>query len=278
MGALAASDQSTVTSPFERSVAVSGGEGRYLAQLDTVWNGPVAPNGGILAATMLRAAEAELGAGAPPPRSISAQFLDAPGPGEAALEVEVLRRGKRVSFCEVRMRQAGTLTCTATVVFSSGRSNAVELTAPPPALPSRSAAHEPDFTLADSFPPVFRQLRVQPTEGPTVFSGGSEARTGGWISIRGDDAPLDAARLTALCDLWWPAVFTMLEAPAAVPTLQLTVHLRRTGPPVHGPAFARFVTVRALEGHIEETGELWSASGELLAQSQQLALFIPIAR
>ena len=270
-------EDSTVTSAFERSVAVAGGEGRYTAQLDTIWNGPIAPNGGILAATMLRAAEAELGSAAPPPRSISAQFLDAPGPGEAELDVEVLRAGKRVSFCEVRMRQAGKLTCTATVVFSAARPDPFELAAPSPELPPRAELPAADPELTARFPPVFRQLLVQPTEGPRVFSGAPQAVTGGWLAIRDDDAPLDPARLTALCDLWWPAIFAMLDGPAGVPTLQLTIHLRRTRAAVPGPVFARFTTVRLLEGHIEETGELWSEAGELLAQSQQLALLIPLA-
>jgi acyl-CoA thioesterase len=227
---------------------------------------------------MLRAAEAELGPAAPPPRSISAQFLDAPGTGAAELEVEVLRRGKRVSFCEVRLRQGGRLACTATVVFSAARANPFELPAPPPELPPRKNAPVFEPPVDAGFPPVFSQLVIQPTEGPRVFSGGEQAVTGGWLAIRGDDAPLDPARLTALCDLWWPAIFSMLDRPAGVPTLQLTVHLRRTAEPVLGPVFARFTTVRMLEGHIEETGELWSERGELLAQSQQLALLMPLTR
>jgi hypothetical protein len=40
------------------------------------------------------------------------------------------------------------------------------------------------------------------------------------------------------------------------------------------PMLARFETRHLQEGHIEERGELWSSDGQLLAQSQQLALLL----
>ena len=74
---------------------------------------------------------------------------------------------------------------------------------------------------------VFKHLELQPDEG-MPFAGADEARSGGWIALRDDPAPLDAARLVALCDLWWPAVFARTDGPSGVPTLSLTVDLRRT--------------------------------------------------
>jgi hypothetical protein len=44
---------------------------------------------------------------------------------------------------------------------------------------------------------------------------------------------------------------------------------------MHGPVLARFETRNVLEGHVEESGELWSADGRLLAESRQLALLVP---
>jgi hypothetical protein len=64
----------------------------------------------------------------------------------------------------------------------------------------------------------------------------------------------------------------MLDGPAAVPTIALTVHLRAVEPAVTGPVFACFRTRTIAEGHLEETGELWSPDGCLLAESRQLAL------
>ncbi len=257
---------------FERSVAVCRtAEGRYAATVEAAWSGPVSPNGGVLAATMLRAAAAELGPEGPPPRTVSAHYLEAPRPGEAQLAVETLRRGKRVAAADVRMHQDGRLVCQATIVFSAARST-------PLALPSAPLTAAPPQSLpplhADAMPRVFGQLELRPAFGPPVFSRGAEAVTGGWMALRDDRAPLDPARLCAMCDLWWPAVFSTVAGPVGVPTIELTVYLRSVERTHRAPVLARFESRRAAEGHVEETGALWSADGELLAESHQLALLL----
>jgi len=262
-----------MSSPFERAIAVSElGDGRYGAEIVTEFNGPVAPNGGVLAALMLRAAERELGPGAPPARTVSAHYLAAPTPGRAELAVEVLRRGPRVCACEVRLRQGDRLACQTTIIFSAARSQPIALHRTPAQLPPYDPAATFDDALLPGAPPLFSRMRLQPTLGGPPFSGGEEALTGGWVSLRDDDAPLDPARLCALSDLWWPAVFGVLTEPSGVPTLQLTVHLRVVAEPVSAPVFARFETREITEGHLEETGELWGKDGRLLVESRQLAL------
>jgi acyl-CoA thioesterase len=280
LAAAVALPSGAVPSLFERTVALSSlGPGRYAGRVEPAWSGPVAPNGGVLAATMLRAAQAELGDGAPPPRTVAAHFLDAPAAGETELAVEVLRRGKRVSMVDVRLRQAGRMMCQATIVCSAARPGAAELArAAPPAPPPAAVALARPRAVPGA-PRVFEQLDLRPVFGALALGAveagadaGDVAEAGGWIALRDDPAPLDPARLCALCDLWWPAVFSVLARPAAVPTLELTVHLRRVARPVTGPVLARFLTRTVAEGHIEETGELWSADGDLLAESTQLAL------
>ena len=248
------------------------GAGRYGATVQPAWNGPVAPNGGVLAATMLRAAQAELGPDAPPPRTVAAHFFEAPAAGDVDLTVEVMRRGKRVSACDVRLLQARLLVAQATIVASAPRPQAAHLTRDPPAMPDPTDVAPIGAALFPSAPALFGQLEIRPALGPPIFARGDRALTGGWMALRGDDAPLDPARLCALTDLWWPAVFGMLDRPAAVPTIQLTVHLRAVARAVRGPVFARFETRQIAEGHLEESGELWSSERELLAESRQLAL------
>lgn len=283
-------------SPFERAVAVTAsGLGRYGAVIDPDWSGPVAPNGGVLAAIMVRAAQRELGDGAPPPRTIAAHYLDVPAPGPVEIAVEVLRRGKRVAACDVRMRSGDRLACQATIVCSAGRDQALSLRRDPPAAPP--AASVPSVTAGEvpGAPAMLGRVEFSPVFGPRMFSGGQDAAagrqdaatghqaatpgggdatTGGWAAIRDDDQPLDAARLCALCDLWWPPLFGRLTGPAALPTLQLSVYLRDTTAQERPPVLAQFTTTTVNEGHLEERGQLWSADGRLLAESEQLALLI----
>jgi acyl-CoA thioesterase len=270
-----------VTGPslFEKSVTVTpAGEGRYGAHVEEAWNGPVSPNGGVLTATMVRAAQAELGPAAPPPRTVAAHFLEAPRPGAVELEVEQLRGGRRVAATQVRMRQDEKLVAHATIVHSAARADLLELRRRSPEVPAaaRDAALPVDATPGT--PRIFQQLDVQLSEGGTPFGSRGEAKVGGWMWIRGDQGPIDAARACALSDLFWPAIFGLLEGFCGVPTLQLTVHLRDSAGDANWPVFSRFCTRHVAEGHLEERGEIWSADGRLLAESVQLALLVPLPR
>jgi acyl-CoA thioesterase len=260
-------------STFETALELEpAGDGRYRATVGPEWNGPAAPNGGVLTALMVRAAEARLGPEAPPVRTVAAHFLNAPRHGGVAIEVDVLRSGKRVAACDVRMRDEDRLLCQTTIVCSAPRRQELELAGPAPGVPPIDMVEVLDLTAVPAAPPLFGQVELRPVFGPGIFSRAPDALTGGWMRVRGDDAPLDSARLCALSDLWWPAIYGALGAPAAAATLELTVHIRRTRPGVRYPVLGRFETRHVQEGHLEERGELWSSDGELLAESQQLAL------
>jgi acyl-CoA thioesterase len=62
-----------------------------------------------------------------------------------------------------------------------------------------------------------------------------------------------------------------------IPTIDLTVHFRASLPsPGARPdefCLAVFQSQRAHQGFLEESGEIWSRDGVLLAQSRQLAVF-----
>jgi acyl-CoA thioesterase len=203
---------------------------------------------------------------------ISAHFLEPAPAGPAEIEVEILRRGKRVAAAEARMYEDGKLACLTTVIFSAARDQELDLAASPPPAPPPSAVEPIPEEELQSFPNTFQQLEMRPVFGTPEEFGKREATSGGWLSLRGDEEPLDAARLCAICDLWWPALFGLLEQPVAVPTLQLTVHIRSVEPLAQAPVLARFQARSLLEGHVEEGSEIWSEDGRLLAESHQLAL------
>jgi hypothetical protein len=109
---------------------------------------------------------------------------------------------------------------------------------------------------------------------------GPRAISGGWIRFA-DPRPFDALAMAALWDVWPPAVFARAfeqRFRGAVPTVEATVYFRRRLPlPAMGPedsVLLRVESTMADEGFCEESAELWSPSGALLAQARQLALLL----
>ena len=91
----------------------------------------------------------------------------------------------------------------------------------------------------------------------------------------------DEVTLAAISDAWPPAIFTSSDMPptfGGVPTVDLTVHILA---PEALAALApdAFVLVvfqtRAVQGgYLEEDGEIWSPTGQLLAQARQVGVVL----
>ena len=91
----------------------------------------------------------------------------------------------------------------------------------------------------------------------------------GWLRFQ-DDEPVDAFGLILAADAFPPTVFNANLPIAWTPTLEMTAHVRAVPEP--GWLRCRFSTRFITGGLLEEDGELWDASGRLVAQSRQLAL------
>jgi acyl-CoA thioesterase len=111
--------------------------------------------------------------------------------------------------------------------------------------------------------------------GPMPFTAGDRAEVGGWIRLV-DPRPADHVLLAAMADAWLPPVFSRASERFGVPTIDLTIHFRRRVLPDDDWFLVRFRTRSSIEGFLEEDGEIWSRPGQLVAQSRQLALVIPL--
>jgi len=254
---------------FERDTAVQpDGELAFSCTIEPDWWVIAGPNGGYIAAILTRAL-ASVG-GERPVRSLTVQYLRAPEQGPARVEVVRERVGRSVSFLSARLVQEGRPAALALAVLADDREESVRFDrSAPPEVPLPEDL-EP-LARPKELPPFGNQFDYRFALGPPPFSGAGEALTGGWLRLS-EQRPLDAALAVALTDSWPPAVFTASTAPLAVPTLDLTVHLRGALPRPGDWVLGRFQTRLARAGFLEEDGELWSRDGELLAQSRQLAL------
>jgi acyl-CoA thioesterase len=269
-----------VTLPgFDADTAVEDlGGGRFRAEMSERWWVGKGPNGGYVAAVILRAIQASASAERAP-RSLTVHYQRAPRVGPVEIAVTVEREGSRVSFLSARLTQEGKVQATAQAVLSENWSDGGfdELTMPDAGEPGELHTIDPETRA--SRPNMLHNYRLRPALGEPAFSGGAP-HTGAWIRTR-EPHLLDAPLAAALLDTWFPAPFVRLEGARGAPTIDYTVHFRSPLPPADAtpedPYLISFRSNTARHGFFEEDGELWSTDGVLLAQSRQLALLLDVS-
>jgi acyl-CoA thioesterase len=262
---------------FDADTAIEArGDGRFGAAMSERWWVGRGPNGGYVAAVILRAIQASAAAERAP-RSLTVHFLRAPEAGPVEVEVTVEREGGRASFLSARLTQGGETRATALAVLSEdwAEDGFEEAEMPDAGEPGELQTLDPGNH--SGAPRMLQNYRVRSALGGPAFSGGAPLN-GAWIRTR-EPHLLDAPLAATLLDTWYPAPFVKLDRPRPAPTIDYTVHFRSPlPPPGAGPEDAYLLAFRsklARHGFFEEDGELWSADGTLLAQSRQLALLLP---
>jgi acyl-CoA thioesterase len=262
---------------FDRDTAVTpAGSGAYGGVVDEGWWIQRGPNGGYLAAMLLRALTAAVDDPTRHARSLTIHYAAAPAAGPVQIDTVVERTGRSLTTVTARLSQDGRLCAIAIAAFATERDSPVAF----------ADAPMPDVGSPDDPPVLSRPRGASPTlsdrfdqritsGGP--FLSGDPAVSGGWIRLeepRVMDAPLAALYM----DAWLPPVFIRAGVLVGVPTIDLTVHflaplpLADLDPAAH--LAVRFESRIARGGFVEEDGELWSPDGTLLAKSRQLALII----
>jgi acyl-CoA thioesterase len=263
-----------LASAFDRATAVApAGAGVWHGIVDEGWFAGRGPNGGYLAAIVLRAMAAELDDPAREPRSLTCHFLRPPAAGPVRIDVTVERSGRTMSTLTARLSQEERACVIGVAAFGLDAPAPADYATAPPDVPPPDAVEPADTTPSGLS--IVSKFELRPAVGTTLFAGAPEAVTGGWLNFS-DPRPTDAIALAMFADAWWPAPWVRLDAPVGAPTIDLTVHFRapRAAAALEPgePVLAIFRSTTAADGFFEEDGELWTRDGVLLAQSRQLAL------
>lgn len=269
---------------FERDLGVEPlGGGRYAVRIDRSWWIVAGPSGGYVAALVLNAIRAEVDDPLRPSRSLTVQFLRAPVEGPAEVEVVVERSGRTVTNVSARLHQHGATMVTALCALATARPAPVSFDETPGLPPGEDGGPLPmpeDILPArvdpDRDAPMRRHYDLRWAVGALPFRPGSggrvaTARCGGWIRPV-EPVPVDEVALVAMSDAWLPPIFSRVDRPLAVPTVDLTVHVRRLPEDPMDFCFAEFDSPLALDGYLVEHGRLLDRHGRLLAESRQLAV------
>lgn len=263
---------------FDRDTAVARREpGVYDIDLSAGWTIFDAVNGGYLLAVLGRALADTLPH--PDPFTVSAHYLTASQPGPAVVRTETVRTGRTLSTGQASLLQydeAGNEVERIRVLASYGDLDAlpddVRTTATPPAIPPMDQCFGPQdspapvpgsSSIADRL-----MLKLDPaTLGWALGAPSGKGEMRAWFGLADGRDPDPFALLLAV-DALPPTAFE-IGLSGWVPTVELTVHVRRR--PAPGPLRVAITTRNLAGGFLEEDAEVWDSTDRLVAQSRQLA-------
>lgn len=254
--------------------------GMWDVSLPERWNVGRNQNGGVL----LAAASASLSAttGQPHPLTVTAHYLRAASAGPATVRATVIRRGRATATGAAELSQDGTERVAVIGTFGDlaarGRAGIrVPAAAPPIGAPDTCVDL---FDLLARSPSGARTLtrslrnfaiRVDPAHGWGPDEHGHPALSG-WIRLR-DEETIGVCMLGGFADGFPPTLLSKAEL-RWLPTLELTVHVLAVPVPGEPWLRAELRTRTVSGGLVDEDGELWDASGQLVARFRQLALLL----
>lgn len=261
---------------FDRATAVKpAGDGRYEALLDEEWSIAGKLNGGYLLAVAARAALAEAGDGHEHPLATTAAFA-APAPaGPALVTVEPLRLGRGTSVLRARLSSVDGGTPYVEALVTAGRIAAGDPVVPAPPVPDLPPEEQCPRLPVDAglFRVPILGLVAERMDPATVGfgigrpSGAGELR--GWVRFDDGREP-DPLALVTVADALPPPSFDVPGLQTGwTPTLQYSVFVR--GVPAAGPLRVRTVARSITGGAMDETCDVWDATGRHVAVAHQLA-------
>ncbi|MGV0835885.1 acyl-CoA thioesterase [Mycolicibacterium thermoresistibile] len=235
----------------------------------------VGPFGGITAATLVRAVEQHpdrLG----DPLAVTVNFLAPLTDGEFEITARAVRTNRSNQHWLLELTQDGTVTTTATAVFGARRDTWSDTEA------SMPAVAPPEEVAVQKFPEFIawaHNYEMRFVRGATPSEGAEEqpeSTSTLWVRDT-PPRPLDYPALTALCDVFAPRVFLRRGRVVPASTVSLTVYFHADAGEL-GAVGEDFVlgTARGhryVGGHFDQSAQLWSREGVLLATTHQLVYF-----
>ena len=253
------------------------GDDRWTAHVSDRWCIGDNPNGGYLVAIAVRAMLQR--SPHTDPISVTTHFMrPGSGGGPADVSTEILRSGRTLTTARARVTQDGAARLEVLAAFSdlrdepSGESSENHSLSPPmPVIPPPEQCVLRSGVEQGIELPILDRLDVMIHPDQAHAKQAGRAEVSGWIR-HADGAAPDAVSLLVFADAFPPSLFGLLGVVGWVPSVELTVHVRRRPRP--GWVLGRFTTTDLHDGRMIEDGMLWDASGIVVAQSRQIGLLL----
>ncbi|MGI9621846.1 MAG: acyl-CoA thioesterase [Acidimicrobiales bacterium] len=248
-------------------------DGVWTSEISDSWNIGVNPNGGYLSAFVLRAMKEV--SDHQDPVSMTTHYLRPGSAGEPCqVRVDVVRRGRSLTTLRGSLVQDGRprLEMLAALAdLSAPATGDTELSVSPPTMPPPEECVTRSGSDQGVELPISQRIetRLHPDYGRGGQAGAPEML--GWIRFT-DDRPPDTAATALFADAFPPSLFGLLGFIGWVPTIELTVHIRRRPSP--GWMLGSFQTNDLHHSRMIESGMLWDSGGQLVAQARQLGMLL----
>ncbi|GAA4020668.1 thioesterase family protein [Actimicrobium antarcticum] len=268
---------SLISHPFDRAIALQPqDDGSWLAQTSTDYANMVGPFGGITAATVLQALLIQperLG----DPVALTVNFAGPIRDGGFSVLVRPMRSSRTTQHWSVEVHQDGQCVINAIAVFALRRTTW-----------SATEVVMPDVAPADALPRAGRTMAVKWPDcydmrfvrgglmGVSGEGNNPDSLTQLWIS---DSPPrtLDFAALTAICDAFFPRLFSRRAQPVPIGTISLNIHFHADAASLTNNGSAPLLAMAQgqvfHQGFADQVAQVWSAQGQLLATTQQTVWF-----
>ena len=270
-------NDSSKPDPFDLATAVKvAGDRRSGHTSDGYW-AFVGPFGGATAATVLRSV-LEHPQRVGDPVSLTINFCAPIERGPFDLAVREVRTNRSSQHWYVELSQSSGVAATATAVFALRRPTWSHLVAHMPHSPPPEAVAV--FPQGRSLPWVdqyeFRFVDGAPDLRETPLAEPATARTLAWIRDR-VPRQIDGVSLCSMADAFFGRIFHVRGTLAPFGTISMTVYFHADSADLQSD---RITTVLGLadarvfhKSYADQTAELWSPSGALLASTHQVAYY-----
>lgn len=264
--------------PLDKAIELSEiSPGCYQAATSSDYANAVGPFGGVTAALLLNAAlqhPDRLGE----PISQTVHFAAPVSDGEITVEASAVRTNRSTQHWLMQLSQEGQMVAMATAVFAvrrktwSGTDAVFPAHAPTPeSVQPMQWAKRPPFTHC-------YDLRYFEGVIPSELSGEEQADGHSCLWVRDQPPrPLDFPALASLCDVFFPRIMIRRQRWSPIGTVTMTSYfhadsqmLKEVGTD-HVLGVARAQVYR--DGYFDQSAELWSAQGQLLATTHQMVYF-----
>ena len=249
----------------------------FLARTSARYKNAIGPFGGWTVALLLKSV-LQMPDVRGAPLVLDAVLMGAIDDGELEVRVYPLRQNRSVGFWRSEVWQAGRICAHAQVTMSTPRQSIVVQDAQCPDVPGPDTL--PVYINPRKPVPWLDEYVFKPVSG-MLFSRAESMDARLWVR-HAEPRSLDAVSLTAMCDTPFPPLWIRLAEQTPVSTVTYSVYYRAGEADfADAGAGAGFILLdsrasAAQNGYVDQFTSLWSASGRLLGQTQQMLWFADV--